>query len=179
MADETSEVTTLDEAHPDPEEAKRERLKRKIEAGEKRNQERTFADTAKDAAQTATEFAKAHPLAVVAGAVGVGLLIGAMTRPGRRLARRGGALTALATEAALAYGLDAFERAGTAASAATRAGSDRLEDLGDSLGSATRKARREAAYHADAAGDAVRSASRHASRKTSRTIRDLRSRLTR
>lgn len=156
---------------------KREELREKIEAAEVRNEERGLAEMAREAAETATDFAKKHPLATVAGAVGVGLLIGAMTRPGRRLTRRGGALAAIAADAALAYGLEAFDRIGTATSAAARAGADGLEDLGDSVGSAARSFRRDAAYRADVAGDTVRATSRRAGRKASRSLRNLRSRL--
>ena len=66
-------------------EDKRAALRDKIDAAEQRNAERSVADMAKDAADTVTDFAKRHPLATVAGAIGLGLAIGAMTRPGRRL----------------------------------------------------------------------------------------------
>ena len=159
-------------------EEKREKLREKIEASEIRNEERSFADYARDAADQATEFAKKHPLATVAGVIGLGFVIGAMTRRGRRLGRRGGAMAAIAADAALAYGLNAFDRASTSAAAAARGGSDRLQDVGDAIGSAARTFRRDAAYRSDVAGDALRSTSRKASRKASRTIRDLRTRLT-
>ena len=157
---------------------KREQLREKIEAAEARNEERSFGDYAKEAAETATEFAKKHPLATVAGVVGLGFLIGAMTKPGRRLGRRGGAMAAFAADAALAYGLNAFDRASTGASAAARTGSDKFQDVTDAIGSAARNFRRDAAYRTDVATDTVKATSRKASRRASRTIRDLRSRLT-
>ncbi|MBU2033289.1 MAG: hypothetical protein KKH37_05910, partial [Alphaproteobacteria bacterium] len=101
-------------------EDKRARLREKIGAAEQRNEERSVGDIAREAADTVTDFAKRHPLATVAGAIGLGLAIGAMTRPGRRLTRRTGALAAMAADTAMSYGLNAFDRAGTATSAAAR-----------------------------------------------------------
>ena len=158
-------------------EDKRAELREKIGAAEQRNADRSVADMAKDAADTVTDFAKRHPLAAVAGAIGLGLAIGAMTRPGRRLTRRTGVLAAMAADTAMNYGLNAFDRAGTATSAAARSGSDGLQDLSESLSSAARSLRRDAAYRADVAGDALRGTKRRAGRKASRTMRDLRSRL--
>ncbi len=76
-------------------EQKREQLRDRIEAGEKRNEARSLADQAKDAADSAVEFTKKHPFAVIGGVLVAGLAIGAMTRPGRRLGRRGGTIAAL------------------------------------------------------------------------------------
>lgn len=153
---------------------KRAELREKIEAGEQRNEERAFADRAKDAAETATNFAKEHPVAVIGGAIAVGLLIGAMTKPGRRVARRGGVLASLATEAALAYGMHAIDRAGDIA----REGQDKLEDFGDSVASSTRSARREASYIAGKTADRTTTVAGTASRKAGRSVRNLRSRIT-
>lgn len=152
---------------------KREQLREKIEASERRNEERSFADQARDAADEAIEFTKKHPLAVVGGAIAIGLAIGAMTRPGRRLGRRGGAFAAMAADAALAYGARFMDGA---ANAAEYAG-DRFEDLGDSAATGARGLRRDAAYRLDVAGDAIRSKSRKAGRKGSRLARGVRTRL--
>ena len=54
-------------------EQKREQLRARIEAGERRNEARSLADQAKDVADSAIEFAKKHPVATVAGAVVIGL----------------------------------------------------------------------------------------------------------
>ena len=119
-------------------EQKREKLRERIEAGEQRNEERTLAEQAKDAADSAMEFTKKHPFAVVGGVLLAGLAIGAMTRPGRRIGRRGGAFAALAADTALAYGarmvdgvLDGAQYAG-----------DRIEDLGESTATTARGLRR-------------------------------------
>ena len=47
-------------------EQKRDQLRARIEAGEKRNEERSLGDQAKGVADSAIEFTKKHPLAVVA-----------------------------------------------------------------------------------------------------------------
>jgi ElaB/YqjD/DUF883 family membrane-anchored ribosome-binding protein len=151
-------------------EQKREQLRDRIEAGEKRNEARSLADQAKDAADRAVEFTKKHPFAVIGGVLVAGLAIGAMTRPGRRLGRRGGTIAAIAADAALAYGARMID---SMADGAQFAG-DRLEDLGDSAATTARGLRRDAAYKLDVAGDALRSSSRKAWRKSSRAYRALR-----
>ena len=80
-------------------EQKRDQLRARIEAGEKRNEERNLGDQAKEVADSAIEFTKKHPLAVVGGVLVAGIAIGAMTRRGRRLGRRGGAFATLAADA--------------------------------------------------------------------------------
>lgn len=147
-------------------EQKREQLRARIEAGEKRNEERSFADQAKEAADSAVDFAKKHPIATVAGAVAIGLAIGAMTSRGRQLGRRGGSLAAYAADAALAYGLSMVEGAG-----------DKFEDYSDAAGTQARRLKRDAGYRADALGDVLRSSGRKASRKSSRTVRELKARV--
>ncbi|MFM7349391.1 MAG: hypothetical protein ACKO01_07865 [Erythrobacter sp.] len=64
----------------------RDALRARIEAAERRNAERTLADQARDAATAAADYTRAHPLTVIGGAVAVGLAIGLLTRPGRRIA---------------------------------------------------------------------------------------------
>lgn len=169
-----SKVTPINAGQTKTDEEKRDELRAKIEAAEKRNDERSIADQAKEAADTAVEFAKRHPLLTVGGAIVAGLAIGAMTRRGRRLGRRGGAFAALATDAALAYGARMIDRATDAAEFA----GDRIEDMGDSAATAARGMRRDASYRLDKATDALRSTKRKAGRKGSRSIRDLRTRLT-
>ncbi|WFL76982.1 hypothetical protein P7228_13430 [Altererythrobacter arenosus] len=153
--------------------AKREQLREKIEAGERRNEERSLADAAREAADSATNFVKQHPLATLGGAVVVGLAIGAMTKPGRRLTKRGGVLAGLIADAAIAYGISMIDKAGDVA----RDGQDRLEDLGDVLSDKARSARRDANYLAGSASDRTRSLARGASRKASRAVRDLKGRV--
>ena len=155
-------------------EQKREQLRARIEAGEKRNEERSLTDQAKDVADSAIEFTKKHPFAVVGGVLVAGLAIGAMTRPGRRLGRRGSIWAGLAADAALAYGTRMIDGVVDGAQYA----GDRMEDLGDSASTAARGLRRDTAYKLDVAGDALRSSGRKASRKGSRAYRALRTRIT-
>ena len=199
MSDDKEIVTTLDQSHADPDFADteladtsayadtpmdpREQLRQKIEAGKQRLAERDFGNAAKDAADGAVAFTREHPLAVIAGAIGVGVLIGAMTRPGRKVAKtaskRTGAFAALATEAALAFGLELLERAEENAAKAKQKSSDALADFGDSVSDATRDLKRDATYQAEVAADTVKSASRKATRKTSRNVRNLRAKIRR
>lgn len=153
---------------------KRDQLRARIEAGERRNEERTLADQAKDAADNAVEFTKKHPYAVIGGAIAVGLAIGAMTRPGRRLGKRGGVIAGLLTDAALAYGARLIDNAGNAAQFA----GDKFEDISDSAATKARGLRRDAAYKLDAAGDALRATSRKAARSGPRTARAIKTLLT-
>ena len=142
---------------------RREKLRQRIAQGEERHEARRFADQARDAADSALGYAREHPLRVVAGAVAVGLVVGALTRPGRRLGRRGGALAALAADAAIGYGLKAWSEAGKA---------------GDTAGTAARRFGRDASYRLDTASDMVREGTRKATAATSRAMRDMRSRFT-
>ena len=167
-----SNVTPISADSKLTDEEKRQQLRARIEAGERRNEERSFTDQAKDVADSAIEFAKKHPVATVAGAVVVGLAIGAMTRPGRRLGRRSGSLATLALDSLIAYGARAIDGA---ANAAEYAG-DRLEDFGDSASTAARGLRRDAGYRLDVASDALRANSRKAARIGSRNARSLKTR---
>lgn len=157
---------------------KRDELRARIEAAEERNAERSFADYARDARDSATSFVKDHPFATVAGVAAIGLAIGAMTRPGRRYgrqaARRTSALATYASELGLAYAAGLLDTAGDAA----RVGRDKLEDLGDAAGDSARSLRREASHRAGDTADAARRLTREIGKKAGRTTRGLRSRIT-
>ena len=71
---------------PTLEDAKRDALRARIEAGERRIAERTMMDDARDAAKAAADYTRANPGKVVAGALVLGLVIGLLTPPGRRAA---------------------------------------------------------------------------------------------
>lgn len=145
---------------------KRDRLRERIDAAEARNAARSVADQARDAAATATDFVKRHPLAMIAGVAVVGLAVGAMTRPGRRAGRqaskRAGAFASYAAEIGLAYATGLLDKAGDAA----RTGQDKLSELGG--------------VAADRGGDAADTARRLTSElgaKASKSLRELRGRL--
>ncbi|RDC59877.1 hypothetical protein HME9302_01073 [Alteripontixanthobacter maritimus] len=163
-----------------PEEVKREKrevLRNKIESGERRNEERTFADRAREAGDTATEFVKAYPIATIAGVAVLGLAIGAMTRPGRRVGaqagRKASAFATYATEMGLAYAGGLFDSAGDVA----RAGGVKVENLGDTVAHSARKAKRTISTGAAQRNDDAKFVSRKAARRASRAYRDLRARL--
>ena len=157
-------------------EQRRDLLRERIEAGERRNEERSLGDYAKETADNITDFAKEHPIATIAGAIGIGLAIGAMTRPGRRAARRGaaktGALAALASEAIMAFGANVLDGAEDLA----RNSGDAIEDFGDHVGDRARTFRRGAAYRAGTLADSANSTKRDLTRKAKRSYRDLRHR---
>lgn len=152
---------------------KREALRGKIAAGERRNSQRSFGDQAKAAADGALDYVKANPLKTVAGVAVGALLIGAMTRPGRRAGRKAGALATVATEAALAYGLGLLETAGNAASK----GQDKLADLGETVGDKARAWQATAAKEGSELSDYLVKAARRSGKRAGRTIDELRSRL--
>lgn len=148
------------------EDHKRDRLRERIDAAEARNAARTIADHARDAASTATDFVKRHPLATLAGVAAVGLAIGAMTRPARRAGqkagKRAGAFASYAAELGLAYAAGLLDRAGDAA----RAGQEKLGDLGE-----------VAADRSGDAADAARRLTRDLGAKAGKSMRGLRDRL--
>lgn len=157
---------------------KRENLKEKIEAAERRNEERSAADYAIEAKDRATAFVKEHPIATVAGGLVLGAVVAAMIPgPGRRMRKKatakGSALAAMLTELGIAYGTSLLDGIGDAA----QAGQDKLEDLGDSVGDTARSLRREAGYRAGGASNVARALTRDTGKKAGRTLRDLRARM--
>jgi ElaB/YqjD/DUF883 family membrane-anchored ribosome-binding protein len=132
------EKTASDIAPPaaTPEE-KRDALRMKIEASERRIAERTFADQAKEAADGALEYTRQNPLTVAGGALALGLMIGLMTKPGRRVA------TNAATGAAAAIG---------AAATRTRRAA---EDLGDDAAHLVDQTSTEASRVGNMVSDAI------------------------
>ena len=174
----------------------RDALRARIEAAERRNSERSLADNARAAADSAVQYTRAHPLTVIGGALALGLAIGLMTRPGRRLARnvvgsasdavsgatsnatsgvksvaaRGGtALGSMFGEAAMAYVMTLIDDAVEAA----RAGQDRAEDLGDAAGAQARKIGASAMQAADTAAEGSRSLARKTRKAAGRVVADL------
>ncbi|MEL6529168.1 MAG: hypothetical protein AAGK01_03695 [Pseudomonadota bacterium] len=180
---------------------KRDELRAKIEASERRIAERTVADQAKDAAGAATTYVKENPLTVLGGAIALGLVVGAMTQPGRRAARnaasgaagavsgaasgaarsvgnaakaRGSAFGTLLADAIVAYGIKLIDDALDT----SRAGRDRLEDFGDSASARSREIKRDAEYAAGTAADKTRTIARRTRRSAERAVRDIKDRVT-
>jgi len=156
----------------------RDALRQRIEAGESRLVERDFAKAAKDAADAGVEFVKANPVVAVAGVAIIGIMIGAMTRPGRRLGNRAAGLASYATEAGIAYAMGMIDAATDLAEDARDAGAEKLEDVGDTVDRKARKAKREGTYLASTARDTVHDLGRKAGRKAGRTFRHTRKRIT-
>lgn len=154
---------------------KREALRAKIESSERRNAERSLSDQARSAADDALEYVKANPLKTVAAVAAGALVIGALTRPGRRAGRKAGALAGLASEAALAYGLNLFDSAGSA----SRRGRHRLAELGAGAGDRARAWGRGAAHEGGELSDLLLDAARRGGRRAGRTVDELRTRLSR
>ena len=157
---------------------KRQEIKNRIAAAQARNEDRSdesFLDTAGEKAIEAkdkfTEFAKEHPIATVAGGIGLGILIAGMFPSARRQARQTGAkaagLAAIASEIAMAYAAQALDAVGDAG----RAGANRLDDLGDSVGDTARSLKRTAGYRLGNAADSARIAKRDATKSVSRLFR--------
>ena len=163
--------------YQETDQAKRDELRQKIEEAEARNEQRSLADYAHEAQEGATRFVKERPITAIAGVAAIGLLIGALTPPGRRVARRAGARAlsfgTLAAEMAALYGARTMDAAGDAA----RSGQDSLEDLGDSIGRRARNLKRNAGFTAAETGDDLRTFGRRARRRTGRGYRDLKARL--
>lgn len=154
----------------------RDILRSRIEAAEQRNAARNLTDQAREAAETAKEFVREHPLATVAGVALLGLAIGAMTKRGRNAGRaagsRAGDFFGHAFDLGLAYAATALENAGEAA----RKGQDHLEDLGDTLGDGARNLGRQANHRASDAQDLARRVTRDLGKQASRTVRSLKDR---
>jgi hypothetical protein len=144
--------------------SKRQNLKQKVAAAQQRNEarERTLLDrageTAIEAKDKFTSFAKEHPIATVAGGLALGVLIASFFQGPRRAAAKGGTklagLATLGAELAAAYAAKALD----AAQETGRDGADWLGDTSRSLGRSAREWRDDAAAYAASARDgAVRS----------------------
>lgn len=182
-------------------ETQRDALRIKIEAAERRIAERTLAETVEEAAHATTEYVKANPLKVVGGAIAAGVVVGLMTKPGRRAAvsaatsakgavagvtsgaasnvtkaarKRTSQFGALIADAVIAYGIRMIDEAMDTA----QKGQDKLEDIGDAASSTARDLRREASYIAASASDKSRDAARRTRRRATRAVRDLTKRVT-
>lgn len=152
---------------------KREALRAKIDAAEIRIEQRSLSGQAKDAADGALSFVKANPLKSLA-AVAIGaLIIGSLTRPGRRAGRKAGVLAGAASEAALAYALGLFESASNAGSKSQ----GRLSDLGESVSAKARSWQSTGAREVGELSDYLISAAKRSGKRAGRTIDELRGRI--
>lgn len=185
----------------DPTTDARDELRAKIEARERRIAERTLADEARDAADAATQYVKENPLQVVGGAIALGLIIGLMTRPGRRAVgnaatgtanavgdaasgaaktvssaakKRGTAFGTLIADALVAYGIKLIDEALDAG----RSTKEKAEDLSDAATAKARTAKRDVEYAAGTAADKTRAMGQRTRRRATRAVRGLADRVT-
>ncbi|WP_086607482.1 hypothetical protein [Erythrobacter donghaensis] len=176
---------------------KRDALRARIEAAERRNADRTLADQARAAADAAIDYTRANPLTVIGGALVAGVVIGLLTRPGRRMAgkafhnasdaisdatssvsRRARGITSrgnsrfsdLIGDTAMAFVMNLLDEAVEGA----RAAQDRAEALGDAAGTQAKKLGNNAAEAAGSAADSTRALARKASSAAAGAVRDLR-----
>ena len=147
----------------------RDELRRKIEESERRNEERSIADIAREATDNATEFVKTHPMLTIGAVALIGLAIGSRTSKGRELTGRAVGFADHLADLGMAYAGGMASRLGDA----TRHGGDRLVDFGDDVAFGGRAAKRNAHYFAERQKDAARHGGRRAARKASRGYRDL------
>jgi hypothetical protein len=175
----------------------RDALRARIEAAERRNATRSLGDQARAAADAAIDYTRANPLTVVGGAVAFGLVLGLLTRPGRRVAGRAlhsasGAISGVASsassgvkgvaarggsrlgtligEAAVAYAMTVIDDLLDAA----REGKDRAEDLGGAASAQARKLGADASQAAGSAADSTRALARKTADAALGAVRDLR-----
>ncbi|MEW4448060.1 hypothetical protein [Qipengyuania sp. JC766] len=153
-------------------EAKRDELRAKIEAGERRNADRSFSDALSEAGESIGDVVREHPIATIAGVAVVGVIIGTLL-PTRRIADRASSLGSTVAELGAAYGAGLFD----AASGAARHGQDRLEDFADAVSDNRRGISREARYRGQRASDSARRLGRDAGKRAGRSLRDARARL--
>jgi hypothetical protein len=174
----------------------RDSLRARIEAAERRNAERSLADQARAAATAAVDYTRANPLTVIGGALAVGLAIGLLTRPGRRVAGKalhsaGGAVSGAAAsatssvkgvakrggsqiglllgEAVMGYVMTMIDEAIEAA----RTGQERAEDLSDAAGTQARKIKSNAVQAAETAATSTKSLARKTRKAAGRMVADI------
>lgn len=118
-------------------ETKRDALRQKIEANERRIAERTLGEQAKETVDAAVDYTRKNPLKVIGGSVAVGLAIGLMTKPGRRAAKKAASSAAgAATGAATKVGGAASNAAGAAKNTVKNAATDRTSAVWALIGDA-------------------------------------------
>lgn len=171
---------------------KRDSLRARIEAAERRNADRNLTDDARKAVSAAADYTRANPLTVIGGALVAGLVIGLLTRPGRRVALRvassaseavsgaassatagakgiaargGSRIGTMLGETAVAYVMALVDDALDTA----RAGQDRAGEFGDAANAQARKIRAGVADTVDNAA----ATSRNLARKTRSTAEQM------
>ncbi|MEO7551754.1 MAG: hypothetical protein ABIT09_11510 [Croceibacterium sp.] len=149
-------------------ETKRTQIKRKVEAGEKRNADHssdngrtTIVDRAGERTLEAKDrffaFAKDHPLAAVAGGLAIGVLISSAFRgsPTRKMGKHASKLANVGAELAMAYAAQAL----AATEPARKDAAEKLGELGDA-----------ALKYGKSGGDTAQEVARTAGKRIARAI---------
>lgn len=176
---------------------KRDALRARIDAAERRNADRTLADQAREAADAAMDYTRANPAKVIGGAVLVGLVIGLLTRPGRQVASNAARSTAGAISGAAASTSRTAKRltsgrrpslvgrtlgdaiAGYAATFiaemrhAAHEGKERADELGEVASKRSKRLASDTADAASSAADSTRALARKTADAASDLVRDL------
>ncbi len=160
----------------DESDTERAGIRERIAAAHARNRARgqaltrQVAETAGEAKDGVSKFAKEHPYVTVAGGVVLGIAIASLFKGPRRAGAAAGAkasgLASLGSEMVMAFARQAMDAAGDAG----RAGGERLEDLGDAVGDKARHVQRAARYRAGEAGDTARTLARDVGKTIARSF---------
>ncbi len=159
--------------------SKRSDIRQKVDAAQSRNHARAepsptdrAGETAVEAKDRLTSFAKEHPIALVVGGLAVGVLVssffrGSPTRKaGRAIGRKTAGLAAIAADLAVSYAHQAF----AAAEEARMAAADKLSEIGETVSDNARSLSEDAGDYAAGAADAVRKAGKSASRSVRKRL---------
>lgn len=141
---------------------KRAKLRSKVLAAQARNTARQAADMRDNAA----EFVATHPFASLAGAVAVGMVVGAMLpkSTGRKLGK-----SALGIGSFLAkIGASYAQQAWSAAREARKAAAEQIEDLDETIMDSTSGLRHDMKRIAEKASDSSRNAGRAVTRRATK-----------
>ena len=150
----------------------RQQLGTRIAAGEASFLDRA-GETAIEAKDRFTHFAREHPLTTIAGGLALGVLISGLfaRSPARRAGKKTAGLAAIGTEAAMAFLHRATKNGKHAAHRAERTSARTLDHWTEVVAEAAHRIAGEAASLADTAGDNARSAQTTAARRLSRAWR--------
>lgn len=160
--------------------SKRDDMKERIEAAQARNvalEEKAIVqrvgEKAVEAKDDFTDFARKHPVAIIAGGVVAGILISALFKgsPTRKAAvavkDKSSELASIGSEAAIAFAREMMD----ATAEIRQAGADKIEDLNDAVGDKTRGIKRKASHRIEDANDTARIAARDLGKTIARSFR--------
>lgn len=141
---------------------KRDRLRHKVLSAQARNAARQAA-TARD---NAADFVAAHPFTSLAGAIALGVIIGAVLpkSTGRKLGKGAVGVAGFAARIGASY----VQHAWAAAREAKQAAAERMEALDETVMDSTAGLRHDVKRIAEKAGDSSRSAGRAVTRRATR-----------